>query len=1118
MVQRARFLPLAATPLAWLPAGCGAGVAGVAAAAGDDEGGNSPPLIANLRVESTKRAPALIEFDLVNGRARVELLYTTESAVPGSGPRRMQGVAGIPGNPVELEPGTTSLTWNFTDEEDIPEDGSFVEGSVVLRIESAAEARRDVGLTSAGSRALLVTAGDSLLLLDYRAPAAPRLGRLRTGLATPWGVDCDPRGNLAYVAERDGDAGRGRFAAIELDSHAIRPLSIGSTAFERPEALAVERGADRILAILRETGTETRRLVGIPLDATSGGEPYPIGGVLGSGASAIGTGPSGLVVVAGGPDGLVAGGGIEQENVIAVHTGEGRVVLRDPLELPVRPNQPWRLSPAGLQRGRPGGARGAFLWDSSDARGEPAFLRIVARDAEDGPATETEFPKSVAHAWSDPPFEFISADRPTGIRAADLDEDGDLDVASSNSDGDDLTVFFRSSGAFGNVPNLRLGGPTVMDSPSAIVAADLDADEDLDLACSNTGSDELAIFHQVAPGVFASQPLRLTGVPDPAALTAADLDGDGDQDLASADRTSLSVFFQDEDGFRTPALTLGGTTTRQPFDLRASDLDGDGDLDLVSANNQSNTLTVFSQEGAGQFSTQPFVLGFQERKGPASVAAGDLDLDGAQDLVSANFNSGDLTVFFQRAEGGFDLQPLVVGAPDTGDFASSVQVADLDDDGDLELLSGFAQVNRLAVFFQTAPREFESPALVVGTGASIGPEFVVADVTQDGRPDLLTANSGSDTLSLFAHATPGRFAAHAQALGDVSFRRPFSLAAADLDEDGDLDLASANSGSDNLAVFLQGAPGAYPSRPLALEVPATFLGSDPFAIAAADLDGDARLDLVSANFSRSDLTLFFQRELGVFDPAFLELDLPPFSGLNDVMAADLDGDGDNDLACTNNTNVVLFFQIPSGAFPAPPVFLGRSPVIAPRAVEAADLDGDGDLDLVSANQSDVTLFFQGQTGTFGPDPASLGGPASVFAPVAAVPADVDGDGDLDLACANGSRRNLAVLFQSDPGVFEGQPLVLAIPGAPSDGPLSVVCSDLDGDGDGDLASANGMDHELTIFWQRHPGSFDPRFAVLGNETLTTHPVALAATDLDGDGDVDLASCNADDLTLFWGGR
>ncbi len=605
---------------------------------------------------------------------------------------------------------------------------------------------------------------------------------------------------------------------------------------------------------------------------------------------------------------------------------------------------------------------------------------------------------------------------------------------------------------------------------------------------------------------------------------AADLDGDCNLDLASAnfDGDDLTVFFQTAAGSFDPIpLVLGGSpTTEGPFFLAAADLDGDGDLDLASANFEGHDLTIFFQDGPRSFDPSPLVLGdSMTTVNPYSVAAADLDGDGDQDLVSTNVGSHDLTVFFQSGPRSFDPSPLVLGGLPTTIAPVSVVATDFDGDGDQDLASANFDGHDLTVFFQSSPGDFAPSPLVLGGDSTINAPaaLLVADLDGDGGQDLVSADEGGDDLRVFLQHSLVSFAPSPLLLGgSLTTEGLAALSAADLDGDGDLDLASANQFSDNLALFFQGSPGSFdPSPRVVGGLPAT---DGPRSVAAADLDGDGDQDLVSANFGKDDLTIFLQSEPATFESSPIVLgDTPTREGPVSVAATDLDGDLDLVAANSDGDDLTVFFQDGPGDY-EPPFDLGDPTTTkGPACVTAADLDVDGDRDLVSANfdGDDLTVFFQEGPRSFAP--LVLGGSLTTKGPRSVAAADLDVDGDPDLVSANSEGDDLTVFFQEGPRSFAP----LALGGSPTTkGPRSVAAADLDGDGDLDLVAANLVGQDLTVFLQRWPRSFAPNPLVLGDSSTTGAPLFVAAPDLDGDGDLDLAAADQleGNLVLFWGGR
>ena len=132
-----------------------------------------------------------------------------------------------------------------------------------------------------------------------------------------------------------------------------------------------------------------------------------------------------------------------------------------------------------------------------------------------------------------------------------------------------------------------------------------------------------------------------------------------------------------------------------PIAIAAADLDGDSDIDLVAANTDSDDLSLFWQTAPGVFT--PAAAGtLLAGDGPVAVATADLDGDGATDLIAANAGSDDLSLFFQSAPGIFT--PAAATLP-AGDEPGSAAAADLDGDDDIDLVVANKLSGDLTIFF-----------------------------------------------------------------------------------------------------------------------------------------------------------------------------------------------------------------------------------------------------------------------------------------------------------------------------------------------------------------------------------------------------------------------------------
>ena len=329
-----------------------------------------------------------------------------------------------------------------------------------------------------------------------------------------------------------------------------------------------------------------------------------------------------------------------------------------------------------------------------------------------------------------------------------------------------------------------------------------------------------------------------------------------------------------------------------PASVATLDINGNGKVALISANFNDDTLTVLTNNGSGGFGSNATL---NVGSNPQCVAAADVNGDGKPDLISANYGDGTLTVWTNNGSGGF----------------------------------GF------------------NATLDVGSGPDSSPVYVTTvDIHKNGKPDLISANSYDGTLTVLTNDGSGGFGYNATlSVGLSAGSSPNSIAVADVNGDGKLDLISANSGDNTLTVYTNdGGNGFVFSTTF-------FVGSVPYSVAAADVNGDGKVDLISANAGSASLTVWTNNGSGGF---VLAATLPAGNLPVCVIAADVNGDNKADLIyadASTNTLTVLANNGSGGFSLSATLTVGSTPVY----VVAADVNGDGWPDLISANFRDGTL-------------------------------------------------------------------------------------------------------------------------------------------------------------------
>lgn len=520
------------------------------------------------------------------------------------------------------------------------------------------------------------------------------------------------------------------------------------------------------------------------------------------------------------------------------------------------------------------------------------------------------------------------------------------------------------------------------------------------------------------------------------------------------------------------------------------DFDDDGDLDVVLGNRHSGDpskdpaiqdANQFEQIRAGVFGG-PVGIDADPANGCGatverirSVASGHLNNDAFLDLVLANEDSEDLTVFFGSAV-GFNPNYLTLNVSPTNPF--TVTLADMDSDGQTDILAsggggGDPEGNIIHIFLQ---------------------------------PDGGFSNSGCGTRS----------DCQLQAAGTQATA---SIVVGDLDGNGFMDVAAAANVTHNVAVFFQGPGVGSICQNFTAKV-LDSVGLSPFRIAAADVDRDGLFDLVTANLDSDDLSIVLQVSPGEFDslhPILLQDPGRLFQPAG-IAVGDLDGNGLPDVIAGPfvSNNVSVFYQDAPLLFRVNP--LRDSNIREPIFVDIADLDGDGRLDVISANQqsNNATIFLQSRPGNLATTATEMRD-VGLDDPGMLAAGDLDGNGLMDLVSANSTSANLTAFLQTDPTVFNQSSEKFSVP---SFSPQALELSDLDGNGALDLIAVGrrGPGSAVEIFLRDRVGVLAVVELVedLGAGLLMRFPMDVTAEDVDDDGLLDLivANRNSDNVTVF----
>lgn len=470
-------------------------------------------------------------------------------------------------------------------------------------------------------------------------------------------------------------------------------------------------------------------------------------------------------------------------------------------------------------------------------------------------------------------------------QAVDADGDGNQDLIGLTING--LTVFKNDGqGRLSYYSNSTLP----MSFAGHFKIGDLDEDGDPDLLLTGyegaySGSQGLLLVAKNdGSGKFSTQPEVVT---TPAfeyisLLYLADIDTDGDLDITIADYTEATAYLNNGTGGFSSIKSLNIHASAS-LEVAFADFDGDGDKDAAIAGNSG----VWLNEG-GKFE---FVSSLKEADFSRSVDTADIDADGDLDLLFSTYRNIQGYVYKNNGSAGFSLHE---GLPAPGGFqeAHHMRFGDIDNDGDADII-GISSRYALSYFTD----EFIDEAAVLqvwlnnGSGAfhlttttdftgAVG-NIQLTDINKDGKLDVLAC--GDHQLYLFTNQADARFAAPEKITAPLAEAYLFRMSFGDIDGDSDQDILISDIQNDALIFFSNNGDGGFTASQLAIDC------YFPMGTALNDIDSDGDLDITVVSYY-DNTTIWRNQGAGNFsNPITLEV-LP-----RGVYAALVDTDGDDDL-------------------------------------------------------------------------------------------------------------------------------------------------------------------------------------------------------------------------------
>lgn len=431
----------------------------------------------------------------------------------------------------------------------------------------------------------------------------------------------------------------------------------------------------------------------------------------------------------------------------------------------------------------------------------------------------------------------------TDMKLVDVNKDGILDaVVAYGTTGAISVLIGTADGHF-----LARQDSTVSTGVNRIAMVDLGGNGNEDMVGVNTTGAGLFLFYG-NPGIALASPVTYPVGNSPAGLAIGDLNDDGHPDIVTVNGvdSTISVLLGSANGsFGSRSDFSVGSLGAEPRRVRLADVTGDNQLDAVTVNSGANSVTVLQGTGTGIFGTQ---TSYPAGSSPTDLVLAKLKTgETVPDIAVAAPGSGSVVTLMNSGTGTFTAGSTV---PLTG-TPFAIAAGDFENTGVDDLVVTEYTADQIAILHNDGSGNL---TLLAQYAVGASPDSVtVGDFNGDGFPDIAVANFGSNSVTVLLNDGHGNFTVSqtvtiagkgSTVANQAPSVQPVAITAADMNDDGILDLVTTNN-EGSLSVLFGDGQGQFPSQSTLTDT------SGPADTAAADLNSDGRVDLVTVDKTTS---------------------------------------------------------------------------------------------------------------------------------------------------------------------------------------------------------------------------------------------------------------------------
>ncbi|MFK5883839.1 MAG: FG-GAP-like repeat-containing protein, partial [Candidatus Izemoplasma sp.] len=553
--------------------------------------------------------------------------------------------------------------------------------------------------------------------------------------------------------------------------------------------------------------------------------------------------------------------------------------------------------------------------------------------------------------------------------------------------------------------------------------------------------------------------------------------------------------------------TLVSSTAGGAKDVISADIDNDGDLDIISANYNDDKIEWYENNDDGTFNDG--VSLYDYAYDISTIDVGDFNQDGYIDIVLATYNGGDGEIIWliNNQDNTFSFENWIYSS---GNFVSVVYVADIDNDGDLDIIGGLEGDNLVTYFENNGSGIFSAVAAVSGTNVV---DIKIHDIDNDGWLDLIIANDNSVNVHLNNkndNFSPPTYTING--LIDLT-----SVDVADINGDGLPDVLTTNQNNVLLHIFT--GSNYLPALPIDDSL------SSATSVKAIDIDNDGDLDIIAAGhtFVDEDVFQLYYNDGGSLGSG-TRLDSSP-TWVSQFVIDDFDTDGDQDIVyVTFDTNSVVYIEndlnedytmifhenggdvISKYEIVNDNLFLYDSQIDTDSISDTHlyDFNNDGFIDIINSSTSTDSITALASDGAGGYVKSTL---LAVDNPSDFWIGDLNADGNYDIITINGTTDNFVWFMGDGLGGFTEKVIQTNVTKI-----SDIIVDDIDDDGDLDIIVSLPDADDILMYLNNNDDTFTTSVTLDLFAPSLNH---IESIDIDNDGDLDILAPSNGQNTVFY---